>query len=273
MESQKFTETTEHKTIVAASGKPFKTVKAAQSAIKQKGLDSDSCNIIEASVSSTEFTEGYVIEVQGSEQPNLEDQPTNQPKPTNQLGKGHVVKEENPFDDETQLQTIYKAPGKPFLSAKEAKDFMRRKRINPGSNRVIQLDDNAFGIYGDGQLAPDPPKEKYFRVSFQARATENDPEDVTLSVNGETLVIQREKEVIIPGRFKECADHALIRKFKQLPDMPRKIEAPIKLFPYSQLGEATEEEYLAAKAAGDKATSHNIKKYGFNVSPEMVDGQ
>ena len=273
MESQEDKQSQEQEVIVAASGKPFKTVKAAQSAIKQKGLDADKCDIIEQRDATTDVIKGFgiVVHSEPTNQPNLETKPTTQPNhPTNQP-QGHVVKEQSFYDDEVVLQTIYKAPGKPFLSPKEAKDFMTRNNINPGTNRIIRVDENAFAIYGDGQLAPIIPKEKYFRVIFQARATENDLEDVQLSVNGETLIMQREKEVIIPGRFRECADHALITKFKQLPDQPRNLLAPIRIFPYSVMGEATEQEYLTQKAEGDKKSRHNVAKYGFNVTPEQVE--
>jgi hypothetical protein len=283
MESQEDKQSQEQEIIVAASGKPFKTEKAAQSAIKQKGLDPNKCDIIEQK-NGLDVGVGYGIVVQSSEpdviKPGIREvestnQPTNQPnQPTNLTNqpKGHVVKDETFYDGEVVLQTIYKAPGKPFLSPKEAKDFMTKRHINSGTNRIIKVDENAFAIYGDGQIAPIQTKEKYFRVSFQARADKNDPEDVMLSVNGETLVIQREKEVIIPARFRECADHALIIQFKQLPDQPRKLEAPIKSYPYSLIGEATEAEYLKQKAEGDRKTRHNVKKYGFNVTPEMIDG-
>lgn len=113
--------------------------------------------------------------------------------------------------------------------------------------------------------------EKFHRVRFQAKASPNDPEDVQLSVNGETLVISREKEVIIPDRFKECADHATFPIFRQMPNLPRKITGRIRLFPYDLLGQATEGEYLAEKADGTRKTKDIIKKYGSDVEPDTLE--
>lgn len=272
MESQEDTQSQEQKVHFAGSGKPFKTEKAADSAIKQKGLNPENCEIVpQKDDQGVVIGYGYIDKTTTSTPPTTTKSPDTTTTSPSTKSQGHVIKEQGFYDDEVVIQTIYKAPGKPFLNPKEAQNFMTKNRINPGTNRIIKVDENAFAIYGDGQKAPVIPKEKYFRVLFQARATENDLEDVQLTVNGETLLMQREKEVIIPARFRECADHALIVKFKQLPDQPRKLMAPIRTFPYSLIGEATEEEYLTQKAEGDKQSRHNVKKYGFNVTPEQVE--
>ncbi len=282
MESQEDKQSQEQTVVFAGSGKPFKTEKAAISAIKQKGIDPVNCKIVpQLDDAGAAFGFGYVV-IEGDETTTTTTPPpptTTLPPPAEQAPPniaqktaGHVVKEDTYYEGETVLQTIYLAPGKPFPSVKAANDFIRNNRINSGTNRIIKIDDNQYAIYGDGQAAPKPHMEKYFKVTFQARASENDPEDVSLSVNGETLVIQRETEVIIPGRFKECADHALILKFKQLPDQPRKFSSPIRTFPYSLIGEATEAEYIKQKTAGDKSTKHNVSRFGYNVTPEMVEG-
>jgi hypothetical protein len=114
------------------------------------------------------------------------------------------------------------------------------------------------------------PKEKYYRVMFLDKSSPNDPDDVELSVNAETLVIQRGVVVVIPERFKVCADNAKFQHFKQVPGKPRKLRGTIKIFPFQLLGEATEAEFLAMKSKGNKQTRDFIKKFGFDGNPDDV---
>lgn len=109
---------------------------------------------------------------------------------------------------------------------------------------------------------------KYYRVLFLEKSSPNDTDDVELSVNAETLVIQRNTEVIIPERFKVCADNATYQQFKQVPGKPRKLRGTIKVYPYQLLGEATEAEFFAMKRKGDKQTKEHIAKYGYGGTPE-----
>jgi hypothetical protein len=111
-------------------------------------------------------------------------------------------------------------------------------------------------------------KEKYYRVRFQAKSHPNDTDDVMLAVNGETLLIGREKEVVVPQRFLECADHAVHQHFRQLPNKPRKVMGTIKTYPYDRLGEATEMEYFKQKDEGTALTRDAIRKHGFGLEPE-----
>jgi len=119
----------------------------------------------------------------------------------------------------------------------------------------------------DGDVLVKAPN-KYYRVMFLDKSSPNDTDDVELSVNAETLVIQRSIEVIIPERFKVCADNATYQQFKQVPGKPRKLRGTIKVYPYQLLGEATEAEFIAMKRKGDKQTKDHIAKYGYGGEPE-----
>lgn len=252
MESQENNESRE--LILAASGEPFKNEKGAKSAMTSKGYTDKTAEIVG-------YGEGFAI------------QPLGDPVKPDKVGKvaeGYVVQDDSYFEGEVVLQTIYMKPGVPFLTAKDAQGFITRNRINIGTNRIIGCE-GGFAIYGDGQKAPVPPKEKYWWVTFNERSNETDPEDVQLSVNGETLIIQRGKKVIIPDRYKECAEHALIQKFVQLPDKPRKHLSPIMKFPFTTHGEATEAEFRKMKTEGTKKTDENIRRYGFEVTPDQVE--
>jgi len=112
--------------------------------------------------------------------------------------------------------------------------------------------------------------EKYFKVLFSEKTSTNDTDDVELSVNGEILVIQRGVEVIIPGRFKICADNATYQQFTQVPGKPRKLRGTIKVYPYQLIGEADKKEFSTLKQTGDKQTKAHIAKFGFDGVPEGI---
>lgn len=153
---------------------------------------------------------------------------------------------------------IFDENGKPFKKEKDARAHMRTKGIR--AYTIVPVEEGGFKVR----------PEKYWRVRFQAKSNPNDAEDVHLAVNGETLIIAREKEVVIPDRFRECADHAVYPQFRQLPNQPRKIIGRVKVFPYDLMGPATEEEYFRAKAEGTKRTIEAVTRYGHDVDPDMV---
>jgi len=110
--------------------------------------------------------------------------------------------------------------------------------------------------------------EKYFKVKFHARSSPTDTESVQLAVNGETLLIKRESEVILPQRFLLAADHATREVFRQLPNKPRKVVGSVKTYPYERIVEATQKEYEDQKQTGTRETLDDIKKFGFNPEDE-----
>jgi len=106
------------------------------------------------------------------------------------------------------------------------------------------------------------PKEEHYRMKFHAKSSPNDEDNVTLSVNGETVVIERQKEVVLPERYKVCAENARSPQFRQMPNQTRKLVGEVITFPFDILGKATEAEYKAMKAAGTKATRDAVDKEG-----------
>ncbi len=111
-----------------------------------------------------------------------------------------------------------------------------------------------------------PKLSAYSELVFSAKGTPTDPNDVTLIVNGEPLTIKRGERVIVPRRFRECADHATYPVYHQMPDQQRMVVARVMVYPYSCLREdVPEAEYLAQKAAGDK-----ISREIYERTMEMV---
>ena len=114
-------------------------------------------------------------------------------------------------------------------------------------------------------------KETYHKVRFYGKSSPNDTDDVILAVNGEILTMQRQKDVIVPGRFLVVGDNATYDQFRQVPGKDRKVVATISVYPRQDLGTATEIEYNKFKRQGDKIQKKNIAKYGFNVDPEDIE--
>lgn len=153
-------------------------------------------------------------------------------------------------------EQIFSNQGVPFKSEERARAAISQKGLS--------LDDYTVQSYEDGYIIVPRPKrdvsaEKYYRVTFNHKSNPNDEDDVTLIVNGETLVLQRGVEVIIPGRYKECADHATYPVFRQRPNEARKQIGTVMVFPYSLMGEATEQEYLELLREGNKKTREAIE--------------
>ena len=100
----------------------------------------------------------------------------------------------------------------------------------------------------------------YWEVMFSPKGKPDDPDDVTLSLNGVCLQMQREAPVVIPGPYLEVADHGVYPTYIQLPGKDRKISGRVKFFPYNVLREASKEEYENQKDAGNKITKDAREK-------------
>jgi hypothetical protein len=160
---------------------------------------------------------------------------------------------------------IYNEKGLPFKTKKEAIEFRTERHLDNVTVVPVQLEKDAW------VLEQQHPPEKYFWVSFNAKAKPTDTDDVILSVEGETIVIRREHKVCIPERFLECADHARYPHFQQLPNKPRKITAWIETYPYQRIREGTKEEFETMLRQGTQKVKADVKKYGFDVEPDDLD--
>lgn len=100
----------------------------------------------------------------------------------------------------------------------------------------------------------------YWEVLFSPQGSKDDPEDVTLTWNGQCLQIKRNERVVLPGYYLEIADNATYPKYIQTPEQSRKIVAYVQFFPYTVMREASEEEYLAQKKEGDRLTKEARRK-------------
>ena len=174
-----------------------------------------------------------------------------------------------------EQQFYYGNNGENYKTYAKADSAIKKEGFDPDIYRVMPVKDKAGETTGHCiQFMEFGIPEKYrgyWRVKFNAKTTPNDSDDVQLMVNGETLIIQREKEVILPGRFLENADHATYSHFRQVPHQPRKVVGTIKTYPYERIGKAAKKDFDLQRIEGTRKTRQAIKRYGYNVSPEDLD--
>lgn len=113
-------------------------------------------------------------------------------------------------------------------------------------------------------------KATYWWVKFAAKSSPEQTDDVILISDGETLIMQREKDVIVPSTHLESATNAVAPKFTQLPGVSRKVTSYVQTYPFALLhrDEANRNEYIAQKRKGDKDTADFIKKFGWDAQPD-----
>jgi len=173
---------------------------------------------------------------------------------------------------------IVSKDGTPFTTERLAKLSITGRRLDPTKYTIVgheggfaiklitKPDEMPVELKDEkGEVVDfDKPKEanveKFLRVRFHDKSNPNDTDSVTLGVNGEILIAQRNEETIIPERYAECARHATYPVFKQLPGERRKITGKVMTFPFDVIGEATREEYMALKKEGTKKTQEALDR-------------
>jgi|GEM_PF-1694549 len=172
-----------------------------------------------------------------------------------------------------EQQFYYTNGGEPYKSMKMVTMAMEQKKFDPEVYKAVKAQgQSGYCIqFLDFDIAPE--YRGYWQVKFNAKTTPNDSDDVQLVVNGETLIMQREKKVILPGRFLENADHATYLHFRQVPHQPRKIVGKIKTYPYERIRASSKQEYDQQRVDGTQKTKRNIKKYGYDVDPEDISDE
>lgn len=158
------------------------------------------------------------------------------------------------------------------------KEFQKESRSNEASkelpsrekiNEIISDTTLPPVLSKDNKSEKNPEKEviqeeKYFKVKFHAKSKPDDEDNVILSVNGEVLVVGREKDVVLPERFVVCAENARYQQFRQLPNQPRKVVGEVLVYPFEKKGMGTKAEYLDMKKSGTKTTREKSEQANFS---------
>jgi hypothetical protein len=102
--------------------------------------------------------------------------------------------------------------------------------------------------------------EGYWEVVFSPQQSPNDPKDVRLMWEGQCLIIQRQKEIVLPGFYIEVADNALRDHYSHESGQGRKRIGTIQEYPYTTLREATRAEYIEQKTRGDRIQREKLMR-------------
>jgi hypothetical protein len=167
-------------------------------------------------------------------------------------------------------QPITMAPnGKPFQNKKAADAFIKKNELDKvlfeafkhqGGYCVFNLTGFPTEIIETfraaekalATVAPSgPPPMTYEFVMFQAKGNPNDNDQVPLSLNGTTMILQREVKVCLPESFLEVADHTIKKQWEQKPGRKRKVVGNIRPYIYQRLGKATLAEFEEFKKNGN----------------------
>ena len=171
---------------------------------------------------------------------------------------------------------LLNADSKPFSSKPEAEAYAKEHKLG-GDFRVDKFGEG-FAIFNLVALLamanPAGPQSvasankfsgKCKRVVFQQRSDSNATDDVKLVLNGDTLPLQRGREVILPVEFLQGPAHdARYKTWHYEPGGDRLVEGDtIEKYPFQEKGEATWEEYLKFKregtAARDRWIAQNVR--------------
>ncbi len=174
--------------------------------------------------------------------------------------------------ENVQEQQYYYNGDDLFDSEFECKLLLKKLNLNNDTHKVRKSKKNGkAGFYIENTEYGVPEEYRgYWKVRFHPISHPNDFPDVQLSPNGETMVFARDKIVTIPGRYREAADHTTYNKFTQVPNQPRKIASTIKTYNYDIIGKSTKAEFDKERREGNKVVAENIRRFGFNVTPEEL---
>jgi hypothetical protein len=110
--------------------------------------------------------------------------------------------------------------------------------------------------------------DSYHEVTFNHKASEVEPDEIQLSVNGDTLQYMRGVRVIVPGPFLEAADHATYSKTVKKIGEQRMTAAPISRCSYQYHGKSDKAKFLAARNAGKKKVKDYWQNKGDNTEED-----
>lgn len=180
---------------------------------------------------------------------------------------------------------ILAADNRPFPSQKAAAKHADATKLDPEVYAIIPQDDGFVlarkdsGIYqtfaklGDDRKAPPVQSgksgERYYWVRFHAKSNPSDTAHVELSVNCETLIMQRERDVVLPERFVRHCQTCRYPDERQVPGQPRKVVGWIQTYPFSILREGTYDEFKRQRKEGTEKT---MKSFQVDESAPGFDG-
>ena len=180
------------------------------------------------------------------------------------------TQETTPQTAAVAAQPMTMAPdGKPFPNKESADKFIKSRELDPASHKAFKHQGGycVFNLTGwpneiietfraakeaEASASASLPKAMtYSWVTFQAKGNSNDETEVPLSLNGTTIISQREQRIILPDSYLEVADHTIKSQYEQKPGHKRKIVGKIRKFIYQRHASATLEEFMEFRKTGN----------------------
>jgi hypothetical protein len=267
-----------HELILTESGMPYKTQTAARAAMGSRKLSADDYEVVR-------HLDGFAISpING---PTTPTPPPPEPPPPGIRDKTYTsyfdkydqargfvngLAIAQSFKDAIKILPVegsateayrLEIPKWHFFERRDAEDFMRRGQMPEKMVKIRELDGGGCRIV-----------ERYWKVRFQQRSSQVEPEQVNISVQGDVLICPRERDTIMPESFLEAADHTQHQKSYPVPGRNRKRVVNVQTFPYQRLQEVEEEDFFKMRTEGTKKTKKDLLVYGPDLehNPELAEG-
>jgi len=115
-------------------------------------------------------------------------------------------------------------------------------------------DDTELDTESVSPVVVEPVGEKYTRIFLHEKSRAEDDDHVYAAVNGECLYLKRGTEVVLPQRFLEVLDHAVVPTYSnQADENGRARVGAVRRASFNILGISSREEFLRMKSEGKKS--------------------
>lgn len=115
----------------------------------------------------------------------------------------------------------------------------------------------------DRPFETEPSGETYWWVMISGARGPSDDRAAYVSVNGQPLMVQREKRVPLPGRYVKALNDARIPQFSNERGRLNSIVGYSLQYPFTVIGKATQAEFLRWRAEGttiNREATLNLKE-------------
>ncbi len=193
---------------------------------------------------------------------------------------------QKPYTEEAQVEKPKRYLGpmdRPYPSPAEAMKGLATRGLSEndyevlpeGNGWVIALIEGPLDMAAEAkEPEPEPtpiPEEEYWFGQFHGKASENDTEDIYLTVNAECVIVQRNKVVCLPERYWECARNAIQRVPKRKVGADgRMIIDEITRFPHSRTHQGTKADFDKMFKAGTIRNAQVNETFGAGGMPPHI---
>ena len=140
--------------------------------------------------------------------------------------------------------------------------FLKAANAQGGGWCIVKLKtviENATGK--TGPVAPVQRKQqKYFEVEFFPPSSPEEPQQLSLGVDGWVIVVTRGQRVMLPENHLRVADSAKHKVFKIQPGADRQVVGEVHRAMHRVLREVPRDEFMAALKAGNLTRDNDLSQ-------------